>query len=106
MLERGDHTMNLGEFANGSRDARSDVMSWIKTLSETEATGALAAIYAQITGRAGAVSNVLKIESLNPAALRAHLMLYGTIMFGESPLTRAEREAVAVVVSATNGCHY
>jgi len=27
-------------------------------------------------------------------------------MFGESGLTRAEREALALVVSATNDCHY
>ena len=45
-------------------------------------------------------------HSLNPAALRAHLGLYRTIMFGDSPLTRAEREAMAVAVSAVNDCHY
>jgi len=38
--------------------------------------------------------------------MRAHIALYRTIMFGESPLSRAEREAMAVAVSVTNGCHY
>lgn len=52
------------------------------------------------------VANVLASHSLNPAALRAHLGLYRTIMYGESGLTRAEREALAVCVSAANDCHY
>ena len=32
--------------------------------------------------------------------------LYRAIMFGESALTRAERELLAVVVSCANDCHY
>mgnify|MGYP000682893523 CR=1 FL=1 len=35
-----------------------------------------------------------------------HYALYRTSMFGPSPLTRVEREAIAVVVSATNDCFY
>ncbi len=54
----------------------------------------------------GAHAHILASHSLNPAAMRAHIALYQTIMFGESPLSRAEREAMAVAVSATNGCHY
>lgn len=52
------------------------------------------------------LANVLASHSLNHEALRAHLSLYRTIMYGESPLTRAEREAMAVAVSAVNDCHY
>jgi alkylhydroperoxidase family enzyme len=44
--------------------------------------------------------------SLNERALQGHLDLYRAVMFGESPLSRAEREAIAVVVSAANDCHY
>lgn len=36
----------------------------------------------------------------------AHFHLYTEIMFGTSELTRAEREMIAVAVSAVNGCHY
>lgn len=58
-------------------------------------------------GRRGhSLPGVLASHSLNEAALEAHLRLYRTIMFGESPLTRAEREAIAVIVSAANDCHY
>lgn len=51
-------------------------------------------------------AHIIASHSLNPPAMRAHVALYRTIMFGESPLTRAEREAMAVAVSAVNNCHY
>jgi alkylhydroperoxidase family enzyme len=49
---------------------------------------------------------VVASHSLNPEALEAHLELYRAVMFGPSELTRAEREAIAVCVSAANDCHY
>jgi alkylhydroperoxidase family enzyme len=52
------------------------------------------------------MANILASHSLNEDALNAHLALYRTIMFGESPLSRTEREAIAVAVSAANDCHY
>jgi alkylhydroperoxidase family enzyme len=50
--------------------------------------------------------NILSSHSLNRLALDAHLQLYRTVMFGPSGLSRAEREAMAVAVSAVNDCHY
>src|SRR6266511_2981268 len=48
------------------------------------------------TADAGGLDNVLASHTLNPEALRAHLALYRTVMFGDSPLGRAGRaEAVA-----------
>lgn len=55
---------------------------------------------------AATMANILGSHSLNAAALEAHLQLYRTIMFGASPLSRVEREGVAVAVSAANDCHY
>ncbi|CAA9468382.1 MAG: hypothetical protein AVDCRST_MAG13-250 [uncultured Solirubrobacteraceae bacterium] len=52
------------------------------------------------------LANILDSHSLNPDALRAHTALYRTVMFGPSGLTRAERELMAVAVSAANDCHY
>lgn len=52
------------------------------------------------------LDNILSCHSLNSAAQRAHIALYRAIMFGESPLSRTEREAVAACVSAANNCHY
>lgn len=64
-------------------------MTWVQTAASTRAT-----------------AHIISSHSLNPAAMNAHLALYRTIMFGDSPLTRAEREAIAVAVSAANDCHY
>lgn len=70
-----------------------------------EAEGELAGVYRSMGARHG-VSNILGVQSLHPAALSAHVDLYRTLMFGPSPLSRAERESVAVVVSAANDCFY
>jgi len=63
-------------------------------------------VYAELIQQRGKVSNILKVQSLNPAALGDHLDLYVTLMFGKSGLSRLEREAIAVVVSANNDCAY
>ena len=64
------------------------------------------AMWVKQAENAESLDNVLACHSLNSKALQAHLVLYRTIMFGDSPLTRSEREALAVVVSAVNDCHY
>lgn len=81
-------------------------MAWIRTVSEDEATGPLAQVYSEVASVSGSVANIYKIHSLDPAGVSAHKILYRTLMFGRSPLSRTEREAVALVVSATNGCRY
>lgn len=81
-------------------------MSWIEEIEESDAGGELAEIYAELIEKRGKVANILKVHSLNPAAMSNHLDLYMTLMFGKSGLSRAEREAIAVVVSATNDCAY
>lgn len=48
----------------------------------------------------------MKIHSLNPDSMEAHMNLYLILMFGESGLSRSERELIAVVVSVTNKCAY
>ncbi len=50
--------------------------------------------------------NILRIHGINPPVLKAHLALYRAVMHGPSPLTRIQREMMAVVVSADNQCHY
>ena len=81
-------------------------MSWIEQIEITDADEELAAIYASLIEKRGKVSNILAVHSLNPAAMGSHLDLYMTLMFGRSGLSRLEREAIAVVVSANNECAY
>jgi len=81
-------------------------MSWINEIEVSDADGKLAAMYAELIKKRGKVSNILKVHSLNPGAMEGHLDLYMTLMFGKSGLSRLEREAIAVVVSAANDCAY
>ncbi len=81
-------------------------MPWIKVVEPEDATGDLKREYDDATQRAGKVFNILKVQSLNPGALRASMQLYRATMFGPSGLSRAEREMLATVVSWANHCFY
>ena len=81
-------------------------MAFIGIIEADDADGDLKAIYGQAERRAGRVFNVLKIMSRSPRALRASMDMYLAVMFGASDLSRAQREMLAVVVSAANHCHY
>jgi alkylhydroperoxidase family enzyme len=81
-------------------------VTWIRTIAETEAEGAVRDAYAGAGAARGRVSNILKVHGVHPEVLTAHLRLYVEVMFGRSELTRAERETMAVAVSVANGCHY
>jgi uncharacterized peroxidase-related enzyme len=81
-------------------------LAYIRLIEEAEAEGLLAEEYEAAVERAGKVFNILKAMSLRPAVLRASMQLYREIMFGESGLSRQERELLATVASAEQGCHY
>lgn len=81
-------------------------MSWITTIDDTEATGELKEIYQELKRKRGKVANIMKAQSLNPHAMKAHMDLYVTLMFRKSDVTREERELIAVAVSAANSCEY
>lgn len=81
-------------------------MSWIKETGRKEATGSLAKIYDQLSTPDGDIDRILRVHSLMPKALKAHLMLYRSIMFSQTSLSRSTREMIAVVVSSANKCSY
>ncbi len=81
-------------------------MVHIRLIDEGEADGLLKAEYDAAIVRAGKVFNILKSMSLNPPVLRASMELYKAIMFGESGLSRKERELLATVTSAEQFCRY
>ena len=81
-------------------------MAFIETVHESEAAGDLGALYKRFGNPDGTVDEVLKVHSLNPASLEAHCALYVQSMHTSSPVSRAEREMVGVVVSRINGCEY
>ena len=82
-------------------------MAWIETLDEGEAQGRLAELYAgAVDPASGRVDHVLRIHSLAPEGLAAHLALYRHAMRGTPGLRKVDRELLALVVSQANGCHY
>lgn len=81
-------------------------MVWIETVADAQADGALREVYDEIKATRGKIAEIMQVQSLNPDAIRAHLDLYLQLMFRRSGLSRAERETIAVAVSAANGCAY
>ena len=81
-------------------------MAHIKVISHKESEGRLREIYDDIVDKRGKLSEVLKIQSLNPESIVKHMDLYLHLLYGRSPLVRYKREMLAVIVSITNKCEY
>lgn len=81
-------------------------MPRINVIPYQEAEGRLKEIYDQIIQSRGKLAEVHQIQSLNPETIQSHMVLYMDIMFSASPLNRATRELIAVIVSRTNKCEY
>ncbi|MEA3336688.1 MAG: carboxymuconolactone decarboxylase family protein [Chloroflexota bacterium] len=81
-------------------------MPWIKIIGPAQASGLLKKQYDAAAKRAGRIWHIVSIMSQNPRALKASMDFYGALMFGPSPLSRSQREMLAVVVSANNHCVY
>ena len=56
--------------------------------------------------RTGRVWPILPVLRLHPETMRDAYRLYGTVVSGESPLSRVQRELLAVVVSKELDCFY
>ena len=81
--------------------------AWIDVIPEQDAEGLLRELYEKEWDKQhNLVDNILKVHSLHPETLRAHIDLYRTVMYGRSAITRPEREMIGVTVSAINQCHY
>ncbi len=81
-------------------------MAYIDYIEEDQASDALRQRYDRYRDPAGHVDNILRIHGPNPPSLDAHVKLYATLMRGKSPLSKTQREMIAVVVSSINECHY
>jgi len=81
--------------------------AWIDTISDESASPELAQLYDRaLDPVTGSLDNVLRVHSLHPAGLSAHLGLYTAAMRGTTGLRTVEREMIALVVSQLNGCGY
>lgn len=50
--------------------------------------------------------HIIQIHAVHPAVMRQHFDLYRELMHGRGPLSRREREILAVRVSGLNRCPY
>jgi uncharacterized peroxidase-related enzyme len=75
-------------------------------LPENEIPDDLRDVYAKNREKIGFVPNVFRAYSRRPEHFRAFMGYHDVLMRGPSGLTRAEREAIVVVVSAENRCQY
>ena len=83
-------------------------MTWIRSIPETEAPDEIRALYGRMreASASGRVSHLWQAGGLDRAGLEKLFDLYRALMADPAPLAHAQSEAIAVVVSATNGCGY
>lgn len=81
-------------------------VAYIDKVLPEDATGLLNRIFQARARSAGRLWEIVAIQSLNAESLRESMRMYGEVMFGESPVSRAQREMIAVVTSQANDCHY
>jgi uncharacterized peroxidase-related enzyme len=81
-------------------------MPYIKQVEDHEATGAVKEELDRARKRAGRVWNIVRLMTPNPATMRDSIDFYITVLYGKSPLSRAQREMLATVVSRANHCVY
>ncbi|MFQ5564508.1 MAG: carboxymuconolactone decarboxylase family protein [Parvularculaceae bacterium] len=82
-------------------------MTFIKTISQSDAEGRLKSLYDRVKGPDGRVDNILLAHSLRPHTLEGHMALYKSVLHHSS--NRSPKwylEAVGVYVSLLNGCAY
>ena len=80
--------------------------AWVQMIAEDEAEGQLRAVYQELLGegRRRAVPDFLRLHSLVPRAIIPLAQLHRAIAYGPGELSRVQRELIATVVSAINGC--
>jgi alkylhydroperoxidase family enzyme len=81
-------------------------MPWIEEIPPERAEGLLKREYEAAVKRAGHVWHIVSIMSQNPEAMRGSMRFYRSIMHGDSPLSRVQRELLATVTSAELDCFY
>lgn len=81
-------------------------MPWIEQVPISQAVGLLKEQFEAAIRRAGRVWQIVQVMSLNPPVMRDSIQFYRSIMYGESPLTRVQREMLATVTSAELECFY
>ena len=81
-------------------------MPYIEQFSLENAVGLVKKELEKAFKRAGRIWGIVQIMSQNGRVMKESMELYGSIMHSDSPLSRQQREMLAVVVSKNNHCVY
>lgn len=81
-------------------------LSWLRVPSDDEIPDEVKELWEFPLEKIGFVPNVLRIYALRAAHALGWWGHYDELLRGESGLTKAQREMIAVVVSTANDCHY
>ena len=82
-------------------------MTWIKTVSYQQASGALKRLYDRIKGPDDNVDNIMLAHSLRPHSMEGHMALYKYVLHHpRNELPKAYLETIGVYVSLLNRCQY
>lgn len=81
-------------------------MAYVRKIDPEDASGLLRRVFDTRQKAAGRLWQIVAVQSLNAASLRDSMRFYGQVMYGDSQLSRVEREMIAVVTSQANECHY
>ncbi len=72
-------------------------MAYIRFLSQNEIPE---------KNRVNDLDNIIQIHGIHSQVMKHHYDMYLTLMRKRSPLSRIQREEIAVVVSTVNACRY
>lgn len=81
-------------------------MAFIKYITYENASDELKKLYETLGGESKQPANVVRIASPNPKVMETMIPFYRAIMYNPSPLSRQQREMIAIVTSVINQCHY
>jgi uncharacterized peroxidase-related enzyme len=83
-----------------------EAVSRLQVPDEASLPADIQELFARNREKPGFVPNVFRALSLRPEVLRGFVALYDALMAADGGLSKAEREMIAVAVSAQNACHY
>jgi uncharacterized peroxidase-related enzyme len=87
-------------------DTGHDTGSWFPVPAEADLPSDLRGLFAKARERLGFVPNVFRVYSFRPERLSAWFAHFRQLHQPSQGLSAADREMIAVVVSAANGCLY
>jgi uncharacterized peroxidase-related enzyme len=85
---------------------KTERLTWLRVPDEDDLPAEVGALYETPREKLGFVPNVLRLFALRPSHLLRWNEHYEELMKGDSGLSKAEREMIAVVVSVANECRY